>query len=121
MPKQVELESPIKGHGGVEIRTITLRDPRYRDYMDIGLPSIWVALESGGFEQEATNSTREWIERLCDCDPNFLGQVSLADTLALRDAVMSFFREARKGPGQSTASSDTSSSTSDGMSEPSRI
>jgi hypothetical protein len=121
MPKRVELERPVKGHGGVEIRAITLRDPRYLDYMDIGLPSIWVSVESGGFEQEATNSTREWIERLCDCDPNFLGQLSLADTLALRDAVMSFFREARKAPGQSMPSPDTSCSDSNGMSEPSRI
>ena len=94
--KQIKLEKPIDGQNGQKIETIALRPPRYGDYIDIGLPSTFVVLkDGGGFEQETPTVIRDWIERLWDGDPNFLYGLSLRDTLALRDAVIDFFREAR--------------------------
>jgi hypothetical protein len=123
MAKTIELTEPIKGHRGQPIKAVTLREPKYLDYMELGLPVAWISLESGGFEQEEPSLIQRWIERLCDCDPNFLPQLNLRDTLALRNAVTSFFREALNPgePGPSTNSQESSSSPSAGTFEPSRI
>jgi hypothetical protein len=84
------LSSPIKWHRG-PITEITLREPKYRDFMTLGLPSTWVNVVGGsGFEQENVQALAEWIERLADCDPNALELLSLQDTLALRGAVRDF-------------------------------
>lgn len=125
MSKTISLSQPIKGHNGEQIGSVTLREPKYRDYMDLGLPVTWVTInaEGGGFEQEAASLIGAWIERLADIDPNFLELLSLADSLELRDAVIGFFREARarKAPKSSTNSGASSSSGSDSTREPSKI
>jgi hypothetical protein len=91
--KTVELTQSIKGHRG-QITKISLREPKYGDFMDLGMPTTWVSLEKGGFSSETASVIGQWIERLADCDPNFLQQLSLRDTLALRGAVLNFFIEA---------------------------
>jgi hypothetical protein len=83
MPKTIELTQPIKGQHG-PIKSISLREPKYGDFIDLGMPSVWVALADGGFSQETPQILGQWIERLADCDPNFLSQLSLKDTLLLR-------------------------------------
>lgn len=68
---------------------------------------------------------RAWIERLArDIDPNLLMGLDLRDTLALRDAVMNFFLEARALPtekSESTSSPASSFSVEDGTRGPSKI
>jgi len=114
-----------KGAGGAALTQITLREPKFGDYMDLGSPSNWCTLPGGGgFLQEATAVTGAWIERLADCDPNFLGQLNLTDTLALRDAVIGFFTRTKteKPPsGSHSASPEGSSSEMDGTRGPSMI
>jgi hypothetical protein len=122
--KTIELLEPIKGPGGKQISAITLREPKYRDYMELDLPVIYVRLENGGgFQQETPSAIRVWVERLADCDPNFMERLCLADTIALRDTVNDFFIEARtrSASTRSTGSPDTSSSSEDRTFEPSRI
>ncbi len=124
MSKTINLSQPINGPGGKTINAITLREPKYRDYMELDLPVIYVRLENGGgFQQETPSAMRVWVERLSDCDPNFMEQICLADTIALRDAVNDFFIEARTGSASkpSTDSPDTSSSSEDKTFEPSKI
>lgn len=108
---RVELSEPIKGHKGA-IAFIELREPRYRDYMDLGLPVTWVSMGDGGYEQETPQLVDAWIERLADIDPNFLELLPLVDAMALRDAVMDFFREARRtlATGRKTTSPESSQS-----------
>lgn len=97
MPKTIQLSSPLAGPNGVKITEITLRDPNFGDFVDLGFPVTYVAVkDGGGFEQETPSIVRDWIERLYDGDPNFLAFLNLRDTLALRDAVVGFFREARE-------------------------
>jgi hypothetical protein len=92
--KTIELSEPVKSHRGL-IKQIRLREPRYGDFMQIGMPTTWVSLaDGGGFSQETPSILGAWIERLADVDPNFLPQVCLRDTLALRGAVLGFFIEA---------------------------
>jgi hypothetical protein len=92
--KTVELTEPIRSHRGV-IKKIVLREPKYSDFIDLGMPTTWVSLaDGGGFSQETPSVLGAWIERLADIDCNFLPQVCLRDTLALRGAVLGFFIEA---------------------------
>jgi hypothetical protein len=124
MSKTIALSQSIKGPGGKLIREIALREPKYRDYMELDLPVIYVRLENGGgFQQETPSAMRIWVERLADCDPNLMENLCLADTIALRDAVNDFFIEARTGSAstRSTNSPDTSSSNEDNHFEPSKI
>ena len=94
--REIELFEPIRGAGGAPVTRVTLRKPRYRDYMDLLPPVSWVSVgENAFYEQETPALLEPWIERLVDIDPNFLPQLELEDTLALRDAVIGFFRDAR--------------------------
>lgn len=91
MSTTITLLEPIKGPRG-EVKSITLREPRYGDLMELDRP--WVVIKnsetSNWFEQENPAATRAWVERLADCDPNLLLQLSGEDTLAIRDAVYDF-------------------------------
>lgn len=90
--KTIELSQPIKSHRGELIKKIVLREPRYRDLMDLGMPSTWVAVPGGGgFEQESFTALEEWVNRLVDMDVNLLELLTLKDSLALRAAVRDFF------------------------------
>lgn len=120
----IKLSSPIKGMHGESVSSVMMREPRYRDYMDLGSPVVWMQLPGGGgYEQETEGVTRAWIERLCDIDPNLLEQLSLADTLELRNQVMRFFREARERRDAMTYTDSPAplSSDSNGPSGPSKI
>lgn len=117
MPKTIPLSVPIDGPNGVKITSVTLRDPIYADLFDLGAPSTFVYVKGGGggFEQVTDSVVQSWIERLYDGDSNFLHFLALRDALALREAVLDFFREATATPKQekqSTPSPDSSSSAS---------
>jgi len=116
MPKTIQLSSPIAGPNGVKITSITLRDPIYGELFEIGAPSTYVYVKGGGaFEQIADSVVQAWIEKLADCDPNFMEFLNLRDAMALREAVLDFFQEAMaplKQQNQSTPSPESSSSAS---------
>jgi hypothetical protein len=123
MSKTITLSMPIRWHRGL-ISAITLREPKYRDFMTLGLPSTWVAVSGGGgFEQENVQALAEWIECLADCDATALELLSLQDTLALRGAVRDFFTEsmARTASMPSIDSSEDLSSSSASTLGPSTI
>jgi len=125
MAKVIELSQAYDGPNGTRFNRVTLNEPTFRDYTDLGNPTTFVAVAGGGgFEQETPSVIRDWIERLYDGDPNFLYQLKLADSLKLRDAVIDFFRVARGLPemGMITAPSDESSSSgSDSIQQPSTL
>jgi hypothetical protein len=124
--KTIELSEPVKSHRGM-IKKIMLREPKYSDFIDLGMPTTWVSLaDGGGFSQETPSVLGAWIERLADIDPNFLGSISLRDTLALRGAVLGFFIEAvtpvpTADADQSLASEEFSPSNASSTSGPSTI
>jgi hypothetical protein len=72
--KTVTLSAPIKWHRGV-IKQIVLREPKYRDFMDLGLPTTWVSLADGGggFSQETPSVLGAWIERTVWQRPRNMG------------------------------------------------
>jgi hypothetical protein len=104
MPKTrtIALSEPLGA-----IKKIVLREPRCADLSNLGMPAVWVSLPGGGFLQEMP-VLYQWIERLADIDPDFLGALCLRDALAVRGAVLAFFFEAAD---QSLGSDEASSPT----------
>ena len=125
MSKVIQLSQSYLNPDGSKFNKITLREPTFREYTDLGNPTTFVAVSGGGgFEQEATPVIVEYAERLCDCDANLLYQLNLTDSLKLRDAVIDFFREARGLPVMETTtapSDESSSSASASTPQPSTI
>jgi hypothetical protein len=93
--RTIELSEPIGA-----VTKITLREPRYADFVELGPPAQWVSLSNGaGFLQETPAILGQWIERLMlDVDPASLQDMSLRDTLAIRAAVFEFFYIAAAPP-----------------------
>jgi hypothetical protein len=92
MSARIDLIEPIKDAGGETVTEITLRDPGYLDYTQIGPPAVLVTFGSGAsLVQDMPTIINAWIERLADVGPDVLQQLSLADTLALRDALVDMF------------------------------
>lgn len=94
----ITLTDPIEGHEG-QVKAITLREPKYGDVMALGEPNAFARSE-GGMVYTAENESviRGYIERLMvePKDPALLLQLTLADTLKLKEAVHGFFQVARK-------------------------
>lgn len=93
--KTITLSRPIALPNTPLLSQITLREPSFDDILELGLPALWVQLrDGGGYEQQSPPVIRDYIERLADCDPNYLAMLCARDTLAMIGAVLDFFREA---------------------------
>lgn len=94
----VKLSTPIRGHGG-DIAEIILREPKYRDVISLGEPSAFARSDGGMvFSAEREGVVEGYIARLLvePKDPALLDQLSIADTLKLKEAVYGFFAAARE-------------------------
>ena len=82
------------------LERVTLRPPRFADFMELGEPEIYVPVAEGrgGFVETNLEAVRRYVERLAgkDLDPGLLEHASLEDSMRLRDAVLGFFRDARQ-------------------------
>lgn len=85
------LAGPIRAHGGQTIAEILLRKPRHRDIIDFGDPEALIVVAGGMVPQVDMTVIERYIVRLSGIDPGLLEQIDYTDTLALRDAVKSFF------------------------------
>jgi hypothetical protein len=94
----VKLVRPIEGPDG-QISEIILREPKWADVMLLGEPAAYARSDSGMmYTADKDDVVHGYVLRLMEQpkDRALLEQVSLADTLQLREAVFSFFRNARK-------------------------
>lgn len=94
----VKLATPIEAHEG-QLTSVTLREPKYSDMMALGEPASYARSDSGLiYTADNDDVIRAYIERLLvePKDPALLMQLTLADTLQLRDAIFGFFQAARK-------------------------
>ena len=99
----IDLADPIQGHGGL-VKQITLREPRYREVMKFGEP---IARGYDGnivYTAENIEIIKSYIAALLKApddkttpavDALLIEQLSIADTLRLKDAVLDFFSQAR--------------------------
>lgn len=93
----VKLVDPIQGHEG-PIGEIVFREPKYSDVMALGEPAAFARSEGGMiYQAEKDGIIQAYIERLIvePKDTGLLSQLSLADTLQLKETVFGFFQTAR--------------------------
>lgn len=91
----IDLAEPLKGHGA-PVKTITVAEPKGKDFYRLGDPYV-VARNPDGtlFHVENDELVRAYIEACVDCDPLLLDQLTLGDAMAVKDAVLGFFTDAR--------------------------
>lgn len=102
----IVLKEPIAGHGG-QVTQIALRPPTYREVMSLGEPVARGYSRTGDviYTAENTDTIRAYAEALLKrpaagskephLDGVLLEQLSITDTLQLKDAVLGFFTAAR--------------------------
>lgn len=111
----IQLSEPVVGHQG-PITEVVLRPPSLPQYLAIGEPWSVVPAPDGreGAVVENDAAIAAYGEA-CVAEPRdklLLGQIGLADAMAIKDAILDFFvaaRQARRSPTSPTSSSSTSS------------
>lgn len=98
MPKTIKLSRRYEAHGKI-FDAVTLRDPKYRDFIDIGDPIEQQPLPTGSGSMIVKHFDRidAYAGRLLQ-DPLSMADImdlDLVDALAMEDAVLDFFAEAR--------------------------
>lgn len=93
------LVKPIEGHSG-KIELIRLRQPGYREVISFGDPNALIMLSNAALPHEDMGIIEKYIAALATdaagnkIDPALLNQVDYRDALALKDAVLDFFKPA---------------------------
>ena len=91
--------------GGKSFEAITLREPRFADYMAIGEVQEWqpiAGVDKAAVLVEDTDKIRRYAERLIEGDALRLDLLALIDALKVRRAILDFFAEARAPDGPPT-------------------
>lgn len=94
----VELSEAIIGHTG-PVSRVVIKEPTAGDYFALGEPSVWGrGADGNSFIVENVEVVEGYVSR-CVQEPNdplILNQMSLADAMKVKDAVLGFFGEARR-------------------------
>lgn len=111
--KTIELKSPVLWHDRT-VREIALREPRWKDVEVLGYPSE--VMQSGETLSMATfpSVIAAYAERCFQPadDAHLLTLLGLRDTLAVHEAILAFFREARAVPSQNSGGNSPAPSSS---------
>jgi hypothetical protein len=105
--KTITLLDPFDGHGG-KVTEVVLREPRGRDFIELGDPFVYARTEDKMIvSAENDVAIKGYIER-CIEKPNVLlvmSQLSLVDMMAIKEAILQNFMDARRalsaGPAKS--------------------
>ncbi|MDB5596257.1 MAG: hypothetical protein JWM36_3218 [Hyphomicrobiales bacterium] len=108
--KTIELSKPVAGHRG-QIKQMRFREPNYMDWSALGEVESPIYHEGSATIQQHPAIIAQYAERcLVDEDISLLNLLGLRDTFAVRDAVLSFFREASEPASSPTSPTSLSSS-----------
>ncbi len=94
-----KLLKPIVGSEG-EITSIILRKPKYREIMQFGDPASLILMDGAAMPHEDMGVVEKYVNSLSGDQtgakiiPDLLNQLEYQDALALKDAVLSFFKPA---------------------------
>lgn len=107
----IELTEPIRTHDGVCSRVV-IRAPKYGDVFALGEPQAYAVDPNSGmvFTSNRDDVIEKYLQ-LCVTepkDPALLHQCNLTDSLALREAVLGFFSDARAARSTNTQTSPSS-------------
>jgi hypothetical protein len=91
--KTITLSRPITTHEG-QVSTITVREPKGKDFFELGDPTTLVRTQHGLAEIRNDGVIEAYINRCVSVEAALLAnQLNLRDAMAVRDAVLDFFRE----------------------------
>ena len=96
--KTLQLIEPLIGHHET-IREIVLRSPTLSEYGRLGDPDSWIALGDDKFYRVENDPAIAAYIDTCVVEPKdklLLEQLSLADQIGLKRALIDFFDEARQ-------------------------
>lgn len=129
MPKTVtiKLREPLVGHGG-QVTELIVKEPKGRDFLELGEPHSYARAGKDGLVVHTENdaAVQGYFERCVGtakgpkdlplADPILiLDQLCLADAIAVKEAILSFFMDARlafsAAPSNSSSSSAGATST----------
>lgn len=99
MEKTVDLTRPIKGHGAKMFTQVVLKEPTARDFIELGQPRSPVYGPNGAFTMSDNDQVIAAYMQRCIREPVadiVLAQVTLADCMRLREALLDFFTAARE-------------------------
>ncbi len=94
------LHKPIRAHGSRTIEIVRLRPPKYSDVMTFGDPAAMIVFNGAILPHEDMGIVERYIGTLVQDDKGdvldalLLNQLDYRDALALKDAVLSFFKAA---------------------------
>lgn len=92
----ITLIEPIKGHEG-PITALTVREPTYREYFEIGDPQIIAKNPDDTiYAVDNDKALQAYADKCINLDPLLLKQLCLADAMQVRGAILDFFLSARK-------------------------
>ncbi len=92
--KTIHLDRALVTHSG-QVAEVVMRAPTYDDFMALGDPTAVILSVGSAVQQDDMGALRAYVERLTSLPPETLSQVySLADAMAMVEAVKSFFRVA---------------------------
>jgi hypothetical protein len=110
-PAEVVLTEPITTHDG-PCSKVVFRSPKYGDVFALGEPQAYaVDPESGLLFTSNRDDVIEKYVRRCVIEPKdaaLLEQCNLADSLAIREAILGFFEAARSARSTTTPTSPSS-------------
>ena len=95
-----KLITPIQGGGDQPIDVIRLRQPKYRDVMAFGDPSSMILMAGAMVPNDDMAIVTKYLETLATdgagevLNPGLLQQLDYRDAIALKDAVLDFFKAA---------------------------
>jgi hypothetical protein len=104
--KSVPLSRQYEAHG-VVFKSVTVREPRWEDILLLGEPfEAQRTPEGGQLVVENTEAVAAYVKRcVIEPTPDKLVELGVADTRAVRDAVIGFFHPgAAPGTGSTTQS-----------------
>jgi hypothetical protein len=114
--RTIKLVTPISWHGAT-LTLLTLKEPRGRDYIDLGEPRLMVRMSDGSsYFVEQTHIVKAYLDRCIDHEAGdfLLSLLSLADAQNLKAALLDFFSPAAGTHGASPSpTSSTASASSD--------
>ena len=108
---EVTLSEPITTHDG-PCSKVVLRSPKYGDVFALGEPQAYAVDPNSGllFTSNRDDVIRQYVQRCViePKNPDLLEQCNLADSLAIREAILGFFEAARAERSTNTPTSQSS-------------
>jgi hypothetical protein len=111
--RAIKLSRPISWHGEM-LTTLTLKEPKGSDYVELGEPRLLVRQGDGFYFVDQPHIVKAYLERCIDHEAgNFLlALMSLRDTQKTKAALLDFFTDATEAAGASPSQTSSGASAS---------